>query len=64
MFEGVGLGWVVYYTYLFTRAPHGPLALAGAHASGRAGQHFELFDSMLGKVKKSIHTIIVYTCSM
>ena len=27
-------------------------AKAGTHASGRAGQHFELFDSMLGRVKK------------
>ena len=26
-------------------------AFAGTHASGRAGQHFELFDSILGKVK-------------
>ena len=25
---------------------------AGTHASGRAGQHFELFDSVLGRVKK------------
>ena len=24
----------------------------GTHASGRAGQHFELFDSVLGRVKK------------
>ena len=30
-----------------TTAPH-----AGTHASGRAGQHFELFDSILGRVKK------------
>ena len=27
-------------------------AFAGTHASGRAGQHFELFDSMIGRVKK------------
>ena len=27
-------------------------ASAGTHASGRAGQHFELFDSILGRVKK------------
>ena len=27
-------------------------AYAATHASGRAGQHFELFDSILGKVKK------------
>ena len=27
-------------------------AYAGTHASGRAGQHFELFDSILGRVKK------------
>ena len=25
---------------------------AGTHASGRAGQHFELFDSIFGRVKK------------
>ena len=25
---------------------------AGIHGSGRAGQHFELFDSILGRVKK------------
>ena len=27
-------------------------AFAGTHASGRAGQHFELFYSILGRVKK------------
>ena len=27
-------------------------AFAGTHASGRAGQHFELFDLILGTVKK------------
>ena len=27
-------------------------ACAGTHASGRAEQHFELFDSILGRVKK------------
>ena len=27
-------------------------AYAGTHASGRAGQHFESFDSVLGTVKK------------
>ena len=26
-------------------------AYAGTHASGRAGQHFELFNSILGRVK-------------
>ena len=31
-------------------------AFAGTHAPGRAGQHFELFDSILGRVKKSHHT--------
>ena len=37
-----------------TRAPHGcrHMPYAGTHASGRAGQHFELFDSILGRVKK------------
>ena len=25
---------------------------AGTHAPGRAGQHFELFDSILGREKK------------
>ena len=25
---------------------------AGTHASGKAGQHLELFDSILGRVKK------------
>ena len=27
-------------------------AIAGTHASGRAGQHFELFDSIIGRVKE------------
>ena len=39
-------------------------ASAGTHASGRAGQHIELFDSILGRVQKSSHTIIVCTYSM
>ena len=40
-------------------------AFASTHASGRAGQHFELFDSILGRVKEvTTHTIIVCTYSM
>ena len=31
------------------------LAYSGTNASGRAGQHFELFDSIMGRVKKSHH---------
>ena len=31
-------------------------AFAETYAPGRAGQHFELFDSILGRVKKSHHT--------
>ena len=27
-------------------------AYAGTHTTGRAGRHFELFDSILGRVKK------------
>ena len=33
-----------------------PPAYAGTHASGRARQHFGLFDSILGTVEKSPHT--------
>ena len=33
----------VHYFVFITRAPH---AFAGTHASGRAGKHFELFDSI------------------
>ena len=32
------------------------LAFAGTHASGRAGQHFELFDSILGRRVKKVTT--------
>ena len=46
------------YIYLHAWAP----ASAGTHASGRAGQHFELFDSILGTAKKvttHIHSLHV-----
>ena len=39
-------------------------AFAGTHASGRAGQHSELFDSILGRVKKGTTQIIVCAYSM
>ena len=39
-------------------------AFDGTHASDRAGQHFGLFDSILGRVKTSPHTIIVCAYSM
>ena len=40
-------------------------AYAGTRASGRAGQHFELFDSTLDRVKQvTTHTIVVYAYSM
>ena len=35
--------------------------MGATHASGRAGQHFELFDSILGGVKKSPHILSVRT---
>ena len=38
--------------YKITRAPHD----AGTHVSGRAGQQFELFDSILGRRVKNVNT--------
>ena len=42
------------------------MAATGTHAPGRTGQHFELFDSIFDRVKKSYHThvIIVYAYIM
>ena len=51
----------------YTRDLHGcGIAIAGTHASGRAGEHFELSDSILDiRVKKvTPHTIIAYAYSM
>ena len=39
------------FRYLYKGSAWVP-AFAGTYASGRAGQHFELFDSILGRVKK------------
>ena len=41
---------------------HPCLAYAGTHASGKAGQHIELFDSALGRVKNvttNNHSLLV-----
>ena len=38
-------------------------AYAGTHASGKAGQHFSLFDSILSRVRK-LHTFILCMYSM
>ena len=54
---------VVSYVNIYKGSAWVP-AYASTHAPGRAGQHFGLFDSILGRVKKSPHTIIVCAFSM
>ena len=39
-------------------------AFAGTHAPGRAGQHFDLFDSIFDRVKTVTTKHKVYACRM
>ena len=39
-------------------------AFAGTHDPGRAGQHFDLFDSIFDRVKIVPTQHIVYVCRM
>ena len=60
----VGFGYAWFSS--ITRALHGcRRSFTGTHASSRAGQHFELFDSIFDIVKEvTTHINIVYAYSM